>query len=167
MPAETRNYVLAITGRVLEDWVGNNDKVLANEAKSNCQQMVALLRQKPSRFVSQLEQSVTRAATKPWGVQIATGFDRDRALAAYSLTVKKFDSIIGQETNPDPSLILMTGSGNPSILTSQYYFRSRGTSSFYQVRVGTSSRREAENLFAKNSYRQWRVHRGSDMWRLD
>jgi len=134
MPAETRNYVLAITGRGLEDWVGKNDKVLANQAKGKCQEMVALLRQKPSRFVSQLEQSVTRAATMPWGVQIATGFDRDRALAAYSLAVKQFDSIIGKEANPTLQPIL---------------FRSRGTSSFYQVRVGTSSRREAENLCRK------------------
>jgi hypothetical protein len=131
IPAETQNYVLAITGRGLEDWVGRNDKVLENEAKANCQEMVALLRQKPSRFVSQLEQSVTRAVTKPWGVQIATGFDRDRALAAYSLAVKKLDSVIGQQTNPALQPIL---------------FRSRGTSSFYQVRIGTNSRREAENL---------------------
>ena len=133
MPAETRNYVRAITGRELEDWQGRDDKVLDNE-KSNCQEMLALLQQKPSQFVSQLQQTVTLAASKPWGVQIATGFDRDRALAAYSLAVKKFDSIIGQQTNPPLQPIL---------------FRSRGTSSFYQVRIGTNSRREAENLCRK------------------
>ena len=133
MPAETRNYVRAITGRELEDWQGKDDKVLDSE-RSNCQATVALLQQKPSQFVSQLQQTVTLAASKPWGVQIATGFDRDRALAAYSLAIKKFDSIIGQQTNPSLQPIL---------------FRIRGTSSYYQVRIGTNSRREAENLCRK------------------
>jgi hypothetical protein len=133
MPAETRNYVHAITGLAMEDWVGKNDNVL-NSGNANCKAVVALLQQHPSTFVSRLEQSVTRATTKLWGVQIATGFDRDRALAAYSLAVKQFDSIIGQQTNSVLQPIL---------------FRSHGTSSFYQVRVGTNSRREAEDLCKK------------------
>jgi hypothetical protein len=131
LPAETRSYVQAITGRGLEDWVGKNDNVFVDEEKTNCGEMVALLRQRPSQFASLLEQSVTRAVTKPWGVQLATGFDRDRALTAYSLAVKKFSSIFVQQAGPTLEPML---------------FRSRGTSSFYQVRVGTNTRREAENL---------------------
>ena len=133
MPAETRNYVLTITGRGIEDWVtvGRSDKVLDSEPKASCRELMALLKSEPNSFASQLELSVTRAATKPWGVQIATGFNRDQALATYARTITDFKAIPGWQEDPNVQPIL---------------FRSRGTSSFYQVRIGTNTRREADNL---------------------
>lgn len=131
MPAETRNYVVAITGRELEDWVkiGDNSKIFDNKAKTTCHELLTTLKEKPNFFLSRLEQRVARAVAKPWGVQVATGFSRDQALTAYARAVKDFDDVAGKQANPDLQPIL---------------FRSRGTSSFYQVRIGTSTRREAE-----------------------
>src|SRR5579872_6812459 len=130
MPAETINYVLAVTGRGLDQWatVGKNDEWLHGAAKSNCRELVAMLKLEPSHFVYQLEKSVAQNITKPWGVQIASGFNRDRALAAYAGVMKSVSAGI-DETNLQPILV-----------------RGRGTSAFYQVRIGTSTRREADGL---------------------
>lgn len=136
MPQETQNYVLAITGRTLEKWVtaGSNDQKIVSEPKAGCRELVALLKREPNRFVSHLEQSVARAYTKPWGVQVATGFSRDQALATYASAIRSFNATVGRQVDPDYQPIL---------------FRSRGTSSFYQVRIGTNTRREADNLCKK------------------
>src|ERR1700761_9213749 len=132
MPAETRDYVLATTGRGLENWAaaGKNSKASDGEAKATCRELMVLLRQEPSRFVSQLAQNVTRAITRPWEIQLATGFNRSKALAAYTNVVKHLGSMVGQ-ADPTRQPILV---------------RSRGTSSFYQVRIGTNTLSEAENL---------------------
>jgi Transglycosylase SLT domain/SPOR domain len=130
MPAETINYVLAVTGRGLDQWasVGRNDEWLHSGAKPDCRELVAMLKIEPSHFLSQLERSVAQTIAKPWGLQIASGFNRDRALAAYAEAMKNISAGIGQ-TNLQPILV-----------------RSRGTSAFYQVRIGTSTRREADSL---------------------
>jgi len=67
------------------------------------------------------------AAAKRWGVQVAAGFNRDNALMMYARAMKDFGGVIGNQGDP-------------------LLFRSRGTSSFYQVRIGTDTRREADNL---------------------
>ena len=133
MPAETRNYVLAITGSEIEKWatVGKDDKTSDSEPRTGCRELVALLKREPNRFVSQLERSVARAVTKPWGVQVATGFNRDQALATYARVINGFNTVVGLQEDPNFQPIL---------------FRGRGTSSFYQVRIGTNTRREADNL---------------------
>jgi hypothetical protein len=133
MPAETLNYVLATTGRRLEDWaaIGEQGKSSDNEAKTTCQKMLTMLKQEPNLFVSKLGDKVALAVTKPWGVQVATGFNRDQALTAYAKAIKDVNAALGQLAGPTLQPIL---------------FRSLGTSSFYQVRIGTSTRRQAENL---------------------
>jgi len=130
MPAETINYVVAVTGRGLDQWasLGRNDDWLRRGAKSNCRELVPMLKLEPSHFVYQLEKSVAQTIRKPWGVQIASGFDRDRALAAYAVAMKTVSAGI-DEANLQPILV-----------------RGRGTSAFYQVRIGTSTRREADGL---------------------
>jgi hypothetical protein len=132
MPAETRNYVLAITGHGLENWVatGKSGKSYEGETKA-CHELVTLLRQEPNQFVSRLTQSVTLAIAKPWGIQMATGFNRNQALTAYANIVKDLGSVIGQQGDPTRQPILV---------------RSHGTSSFYQVRIGANTRREADDL---------------------
>ncbi|MGY3366866.1 hypothetical protein ACVWZL_003991 [Bradyrhizobium sp. GM2.4] len=70
------------------------------------------------------------AAAKIWGVQLAAGFDRNRALAMYSRAVTRLSAVIGER--------------DPSLLSS--VMRSRGTRAFYQVRIGADTRSEADEL---------------------
>ena len=132
MPQETRNYVAAITGTSVDEWAkaGNNNKPPARAPNTSCRELMALLRRAPNPFVTQLEQRVNLAAAKLWGVQLAAGFDRDRALAMYSRAMTRLRAVIGDQ---DPSL---TGS----------IFRSRGTRLFYQVRIGADTRAAADDL---------------------
>src|SRR4051794_29878656 len=89
MPQETRAYVLAITGSSVEDWAIAVKTGKAPEAPperkpeptaSSCRALMALLRRSPNPFVAQLEQRIKLGADRPWGVQLAAGFNRDRAL---------------------------------------------------------------------------------------
>jgi Transglycosylase SLT domain/SPOR domain len=134
MPAETRNYVYAITGSSVDDWAaaGSGAKP-GDRAASGCRELMALLRRAPNPFVAGLEQHVKLGAAKLWGVQLAAGFDRDRALAMYSRAIKRLSSVIGDQ---DPSLLGST-------------FRSRGTRTFYQVRIGADTRVAADDLCAR------------------
>jgi hypothetical protein len=132
MPQETRNYVVAITGTTVDEWAtaGANGKVPDRAPGTNCRELMALLRRAPNPFVTQLEQHVTLAAAKLWGVQLAAGFNRDQALAMYSRAMKRLSAVIGDQ---DPSL-------------SGTLWRSRGTRTFYQVRIGADTRPAADDL---------------------
>lgn len=135
MPAETRNYVSAITGSTVEDWkeAGRNGKMPARTATSSCRELMVLLRRAPNPFVAGLEQHITLAAAKLWGVQLAAGFSRDKALAMYARAIKQLSAVIG---NQDPSLL-------SSVM------RNRGTRLFYQVRIGADTRPDADDLCNK------------------
>jgi len=132
MPLETRSYVAAITGLSIDDWAtaGRDGKIPDSPRSSNCLELIALLKRAPNSFVTQLEHSVTIAAAKPWGVQITAGFNRDHALAMYARAMKGLSAIVNQSDTRSTPLL----------------FRSRGTSSFYQVRLGTDTRRGANDL---------------------
>jgi hypothetical protein len=133
MPQETRNYVLSITGTSVEDWASadNNGKMSNSGPNSGCHELIALLERRPSRFFTRLQQRVRHAITKPWGVQVAAGFNRDQALEMYSRATKSWIAAIGLQDDPDIVPLL---------------FRARGTSTFYHVRIGTNTRRDANNL---------------------
>jgi soluble lytic murein transglycosylase-like protein len=135
MPQETRNYVSAITGATVDDWArpGTRDKLPDRAPKASCRELMALLRRAPNPFVSELEQHVTLGAAKLWGVQLAAGFNRDKALAMYSRAMKRLSTVIGDQ--------------DPSLLSSR--LRSRGTNLFYQVRIGADTRPEAEGLCSR------------------
>jgi hypothetical protein len=132
MPQETRNYVLAITGSSVDDWAaaGRRDRVPDRAPVSGCRELMALLTRAPNPFVTQLEQHITLAAAKLWGVQLAAGFSRDKALAMYSRALKRLSAVIGDQ--------------DPSLLSSR--LRSRGTQMFYQVRIGADTRPAADDL---------------------
>jgi hypothetical protein len=132
MPLETRNYVLAITGSSVDDWAaaGRNGKMPERAPTSSCRELMALLKRAPNPFVAGLEQHVTLAAAKLWGVQLAAGFSRDKALAMYSRAMKRLGAVIGDQ--------------DPSLLSS--VMRSRGTRQFYQVRIGADTRPAADDL---------------------
>src|SRR6478672_11756384 len=132
MPQETRNYVVAITGSTVEEWskAGRNGKMPETAPATSCRQLMALLKRAPNSFVTELEQHITLAAAKLWGVQLAAGFSRDKALAMYSRAMKRLSAVIGDQ--------------DPSLLSSR--FRTRGAATFYQVRIGADTRPEADNL---------------------
>ena len=132
MPPETRNYVFAITGTSIDEWgaMGSNARPAMRAPTSSCRELMALLRRAPNPFVAELEQHVKLSAARAWGVQLAAGFDRNRALAMYSRAVTRLSAVIGDR--------------DPSLLSS--VMRSRGTRAFYQVRIGADTRSEADEL---------------------
>jgi hypothetical protein len=132
MPQETRNYVAAITGTTVDEWAaaGKNARMSDRATYAGCRELMALLKRAPNSFVTELEQHIKLGADRPWGVQLAAGFNRDQALAMYSRAMTRLRAVIGDQ---DPSLL---GS----------LFRSRGTRTFYQVRIGADTRPAADDL---------------------
>jgi hypothetical protein len=136
MPQETRNYVSAITGTSVDDWAtaakngDKNGKTPGRAPATSCRELMALLKRAPNPFVTELEQHVKLGADRLWGVQLAAGFNRDRALAMYARAMKRLSAVIGDQ---DPSLLGTT-------------WRSRGTRTFYQVRIGADTRPAADDL---------------------
>ncbi|MDQ8732692.1 lytic transglycosylase domain-containing protein [Bradyrhizobium sp. LHD-71] len=130
MPAETRNYVLAITGRSVEEWAKSETQDDARPAPLNCPQLIASVKRTPHTYMASLEERVNRATRQPWSVQLAAGFSRALALSQYSKLMSRFTKVIG---NRDPVI-------DSSIL------RSRGTRPFYQVSIGAPSRSEADGV---------------------
>jgi len=132
MPQETRNYVIAITGTSVDEWAtaSKNSKPPNPAPNTSCRELMALLRRAPNPFVTQLEQHVNLAAAKLWGVQLAAGFDRNKALAMYARAMTRLRAVIGDQ--------------DPSLLSS--VMRTRGTHAFYQVRIGADTRPAADDL---------------------
>jgi hypothetical protein len=132
MPLETRNYVAAITGATVEQWAaaGRNGKLPERGRTSSCRELMVLLARAPNPFVTGLKQRLTLSATKSWGVQLASDFTRDKALAKYARVLKRLSAVIGGQ---DPSLFRSVD-------------RSDGTRVFYQVRIGAETRRAADDL---------------------
>lgn len=132
MPQETRHYVAAITGSTVDDWAaaGKNGKMADRAPNTSCRELMALLKRAPNSFVAGLEQHVKLAAAKLWGVQLAAGFDRNKALAMYARAMKRLSAVIGDQ--------------DPSLLSS--LMRTRGTRTFYQVRIGADTRPAADDL---------------------
>lgn len=132
MPQETRNYVAAITGTSVDDWAaaGKGGKMADRAPHASCRDLMALLKRAPNSFVTELEQHVKLAAAKLWGVQLAAGFDRNKALAMYARAIKRLSAVIGDQ---DPSLL-------------STLMRTRGTHIFYQVRIGADTRPAADDL---------------------
>jgi Transglycosylase SLT domain/SPOR domain len=132
LPQETRSYVLAITGRTADEWAAARSQRTAPTPRDapGCAELIALVKSAPNPFVHQLEQRVELAALKPWGVQLAAGFSKDVALAAYARAIKGLAAVLEGH--------------DPSILSG--VLRSRGTRPFYQVRIGADTRPEADGL---------------------
>jgi hypothetical protein len=142
LPAETRNYVLAVTGRSVDDWTKPAAETAKKENRaeapeqppvSTCRDLMALLKQAPNPFIEQLQQRIDLVAASPWGVQLSASFSRDRVLIAYANVAKRFGEILAGH---DPSIF-------------RGILRSRGTRPFYQVRIGAPTRADANGLCAK------------------
>jgi soluble lytic murein transglycosylase-like protein len=129
LPTETRNYVQAITGISVDEWATGGKRAPV-EPPPSCSQLVALLHRAPNPFVQKLEERVNLVAASPWGVQLSAGFSRDRALAAYAALAQRYADILAGH---DPTLL-------------SNVLRNRGSSAFYQVRVGADTREAADTL---------------------
>jgi hypothetical protein len=141
MPQETRNYVAAITGSTVDDWAaaakggktgkdGKSPGETSVATRLGCRELMALLRRAPNPFVTELEAHVKLGVDRPWGVQLAAGFNRDKALAMYARAIQRLSAVIGDQ--------------DPSLLSS--VMRNRGTRLFYQVRIGADTRVAADDL---------------------
>ena len=71
LPAETRNYVYAITGISADEWAHSGKREPVQPVKPNCEQLMALLHRAPNPFVAKLEERVNLTAGAPWGVQLS------------------------------------------------------------------------------------------------
>jgi hypothetical protein len=132
LPQETRHYVAVITGSTVDDWAaaGKDGKMPDRAPTSSCRELMALLKRAPNPFVTELEQRVKLGEARAWGVQLAAGFSRDKALAMYSRAIKRLSAVIGDQ--------------DPSLLSS--VMRNRGSRTFYQVRIGADTRPAADDL---------------------
>jgi hypothetical protein len=135
LPAETRHYVFAITGRSVDDWSAARGQGNPPDLRRNtgCAELIALVKSAPNPFVEKLEQRIAIVAAKPWGVQLAAGFSKDAALATYARSLTRLRGVLEGH--------------DPSILSN--VLRSRGTRPFYQVRLGAETRTEADALCGK------------------
>lgn len=130
MPAETRAYVFAITGKSIDEWKKPGAADAPRYPARDCQQLVAILKQAPNIFVRELEQRVAVVAAAPWGIQLSAGFSREASLQSYAAIAKRFAGLL---QGYDPSIIAS-------------HLLSRGPRTFYQVRVGANTRQAAESL---------------------
>jgi len=129
LPAETHNYVVAVTGRSAEEWASDaRDRKDAGQEGSStepqtCLQIVATLRV-PGRG------DTIEAPFAPWGVQLAGNFSKEKALASFKRASGAYASLIKD--------------ARPMIIGTR--LRYRGTRTFYRVRAPAETRQAAEQL---------------------
>jgi hypothetical protein len=132
LPAETRDYVLAITGHPVGDWIGGDTaSATTSEAPTpsgqSCLQAVAAVRRaEPADFARS-------AFVAPWGVQLAGSFSKEAALASFARTQRSYSSILGNV--------------EPMILGGR--IRSRGFQPYYNIRAPAPTRAAANALCDK------------------
>ncbi len=158
LPAETRAYVIAITGRPAEDWRPDGNEIelpegpakpeadakpaakapSASEAEppkseppQTCLQVTASLRI-PSRG-DHFALSIEGGPAAPWGIQLAGNFSKQLALASFSRTRSLYASVIGDV--------------RPMIIGTRLRFR--GTRAFYRVRIPAETRTAADSLCSR------------------
>jgi len=139
LPAETRNFVIAVTGRSADDWLAMKPGEPEPAAKSkrpaprSCATVVAGLRL-PGRPAPQAAgEEITEAPFAPWGIQLAGNFSKERALAAFARVRDRYAGVIGD--------------ARPMIIGTR--LRNRGTQVFYRVRLPAETRPAADALCGK------------------
>ena len=94
VPLETRDFVLAITARPIEDWVKPQpaDTAAPDKAASveeTCPQIIVAMRG------STPAAAVGETPFAPWGVQLAGNFSKDLALAAFARERERYKEVLG------------------------------------------------------------------------
>lgn len=132
LPAETRNYVISLTGRAAEEWAEDGKDAArqqvgaAQPEPESCQQIVAALRA-PGRNTD------GEAPFAPWGVQLAGNFSKAQALSSFRRASQAYASLLKDV--------------RPMIIGTR--LRYRGSRTFYRVRAPADSRKSAEELCQK------------------
>jgi Transglycosylase SLT domain/SPOR domain len=127
LPAETQDYVLAITGHDVGEWRGADPpSPAAPDPDRPCLASIASLRVARGPEAS----PAVSGLFAPWGVQISASFDKGSALRAFARAQHNYYSIIGRIT--------------PFVLGS--VLRSRGWRPFYRVRLPAQTGAEARKL---------------------
>ncbi|KMO38562.1 lytic transglycosylase domain-containing protein [Methylobacterium aquaticum] len=134
LPAETRAYVAAITGRSAEDWAAAAKEEpksdLTEPEGTRCLAITAALRIRGRTDAFFAE---TAAALAPWGIQLAGNFSKSIALASFGRARDRYAAILGDV--------------RPMIIGTR--LRHRGTRAFYRIRVPSETRASAEALCAR------------------
>ena len=128
MPAETRNYVSAITGVSVDQGAkaaADADRKI--EQGPSFGEVGALLKRAPNTFVAALEQRVVVGAMRPWGVILGADMNRGKIMYRYAMLQQRHSAALA---NRDPILIE----------------RARGPLPRYSVRIGADTRMEANEL---------------------
>jgi hypothetical protein len=127
MPAQTRAYVVAVTGKPIDEWATIGDlQPKVDEAKS-CETLMAALNRPPTPFLAALQQHVVTGNIQPWGAILVAHRSRSEILDRYAALQRRFGEVLA---------------GREPILLD------RGSRSFsrYQVRVGAESRTAANDI---------------------
>jgi hypothetical protein len=130
LPAETRNFVRLVTGHPPEDWMGKAETPQARPAPEPCAAILVSLR-RPGRPMEEARvQPMEEAPLAPWGVQLAGNFSKERALASFARARQRYAKLLGEV--------------RPMVIGTRLL--SRGTQTFYRVRVPADSRPAADAL---------------------
>ncbi|HVC51177.1 MAG TPA: lytic transglycosylase domain-containing protein [Stellaceae bacterium] len=126
LPAQTRAYVLLLTGATVEEW--RHDRATAKATAGpgtdeSCATVTAALRS---------EEGVSGAPLAPWGVQLAGNFSKAIALASFARAARRYQAILG---GIRPMIIGRV-------------LRSRGTRRFYRIMIPEASRADADRTCA-------------------
>ncbi|HEY7229006.1 MAG TPA: lytic transglycosylase domain-containing protein [Pseudolabrys sp.] len=130
IPAETRAYVLAVTGNSIDEWAEGRDVKSKTEGEMTCSVLMARLRQPPTTFLGALQQRVVSGAIQPWGAILGANQSRAEILERYAALQRKFSAALAGR---DPII----------------FERRRGGLPRYQVRVGAESRVTANDICKK------------------
>lgn len=132
LPAETRAYVRAVTGRAVEEWSQSGSTGSASEpaaeaaGPASCLTVLADLRK--GRGLAPGIEHIEPLA--PWGVQLAGNFSKGLALRAFDRARQRYAGVVGGM--------------RPMIIGR--LLRSRGTRTFYEVRLPAETRAQADAL---------------------
>lgn len=124
MPAETRSYVLIVTGADIEDWRAGPAAPPYAGSPESCETITVALKARGGTLIAAI------APTAPWGVQLAGNFSKALALAAFARSRTRLASVLADV--------------QPMVIGSR--LRSRGTRLYYRVRAPAQSRTEAQAL---------------------
>jgi len=133
LPSETREYVVAISGRSADDWTRTQrvlpmDAALPLPADIGCLTLTATLG-KPDAAAKAVS-SVPSGPSAPWGVQVAGDFSLSRAMAGYASVQRSYGGVLGTQ----PPMVIRT------------IKHSRGTAPLFQIRVPAGSADEANAI---------------------
>jgi hypothetical protein len=132
LPAETEDYVLAITGHAAAEWRTPTATLDipglggVGSFMENCSKLVLREMLPPSP-------AIQRSPTKPWGVVIAGGFSEAQTLTSFARVKSRYAALLNDEL--------------PMVVRTRNL--SRGRKLLVRVMIGRNSRQEAEALCAR------------------